>query len=351
MAIRELTTNLNNVTGLADQPIQEASELKAIFDMAGNQIKTYINTILIPDIMSNLLSITGGTITQNLTVNGNLINNASTTLKQLIVNQFATFGGGVAINATGTSNSLELYGSTPFLDFHFNNSSSDYTSRIIEREQGKLSIDAPNGTNITKAIEVWSSNTPVIDFHYGNHTGDYSTRIIEDTFKHLKIIADNGINLAINPNLLSFGSGNYTSSDYWFVRNAHNGHYIVNTWQNSGKLELSINNQSQGYFILTSSSDRRLKTDIKEIDENVIKAIGEVKLKQFKITRNNPQNKISFGIIAQELIETFEKYGLNYKDYNLIDTIIYEDEIEYFIVNYDQFQILRMAYLEKKLGG
>lgn len=39
--------------------------------------------------------------------------------------------------------SIELYGFTPYIDFHFNNSSTDYTSRIVEVVSGCLAI---NGT-------------------------------------------------------------------------------------------------------------------------------------------------------------------------------------------------------------
>lgn len=39
--------------------------------------------------------------------------------------------------------SIELYGFTPYIDFHFNNSSADYTSRIVEVVSGCLAI---NGT-------------------------------------------------------------------------------------------------------------------------------------------------------------------------------------------------------------
>ena len=347
MAIRELTTNLNNVTGLADQPTQEAGELKAIFDMAGNQIKTYINTILIPDIMDNLLSISGGTITQNLTVNGNLVNNAEATLERLIVNQLATFGGGVAINSTGTNDGLELYGSTPFIDFHFNNSSGDCTSRIIETEQGKLAINAPNGMNLMEGMDIWA-NSPHIDFHYNNDTGDFTSRIIESAKGKLMFHTPQGVDFRCTEGLFKINGTSITHSLVHSAAETQN--YILLSWL-SNKLALSVDNQMQGYFTLSSTSDRRLKTNIKEIDENVKKAIGEVKLRQFQVIKNNPQNKISFGVIAQELIEAFEKYNLNVNDYNLIDTIIYEDGVEYFIVNYEQFQILRMAYLEKKLGG
>ena len=42
----------------------------------------------------------------------------------------------IKVNQSG----LELYGQTPFIDFHHNSSSSDYTSRIIEEDNGVLAI-------------------------------------------------------------------------------------------------------------------------------------------------------------------------------------------------------------------
>lgn len=45
---------------------------------------------------------------------------------------------------------LELYGGTPFIDFHFNNSSADYTARIIEWTSGTLTVH----NNLTVASEL-----------------------------------------------------------------------------------------------------------------------------------------------------------------------------------------------------
>nr|DAY42931.1 MAG TPA: hypothetical protein [Caudoviricetes sp.] len=50
MAINKLNSNLNIISNLPDKPTQEVSTLKAKFDEAGNTIKDYINTILIPSI-------------------------------------------------------------------------------------------------------------------------------------------------------------------------------------------------------------------------------------------------------------------------------------------------------------
>lgn len=272
--------------------------------------------------LSILLHKSGGTMTGPLTLNQGLI-----------------------VNSNGTDNGIELFGNTPYLDFHFNNNANDCTSRIIETEQGKLAINAPNGTNLMEGMDIWA-NTPHIDFHYNNDTGDFTSRIIESAKGKLMFHTPQGVDFRCTEGLFKI---NGTSITYSLVHSAaETQNYILLSWL-SNKLALSVDNQMQGYFTLSSTSDRRLKTNIKEIDENVKKAIGEVKLKQFRVIRNNPQNKISFGVIAQELISAFEKYGLNYEDYDLIDTIEYEKGIKYFIVNYEQFNILRLAYLESKV--
>ncbi len=65
------------------------------------------------------LPLTGGTLTGNVTANGTLT----------------------------TKNGLEISHSTPYVDFHFGNSTVDYTSRIIETASGVLSINGVNCSN------------------------------------------------------------------------------------------------------------------------------------------------------------------------------------------------------------
>ena len=47
-----------------------------------------------------------------------------------------------------TNGEVEIYGATPHIDFHYNNSSDDYTSRIIETANGQLNLSAANGVKI-----------------------------------------------------------------------------------------------------------------------------------------------------------------------------------------------------------
>lgn len=61
--------------------------------------------------------------------------------KGLNVSGTAIFNNGIAAYNAG----LELYFSTPFIDFHFDNSNNDYTSRIIEGNKGVLNINGRIG--------------------------------------------------------------------------------------------------------------------------------------------------------------------------------------------------------------
>ena len=88
-------------------------------------------------------------------------------------------------------------------------------------------------------------------------------------------------------------------------------------------------------------SDKRLKKDIKDIDEDLIKAISELKYKEFK--KDNRNGLISVGIIAQDLMKVFKKYGKDPKDYEIFEEFQYnlDEETLYYKIDYEQFLILK----------
>lgn len=96
-------------------------------------------------------------------------------------------------------------------------------------------------------------------------------------------------------------------------------------------------------------SDKRLKTDIKEVSKELVDIIGKLKLYQFKTEIQ--KDKIKVGILAQELIEEINKNSMNEEDYALIGKIVYnfENKKEYYKVNYEQFLLLRQIYFENKV--
>lgn len=64
---------------------------------------------------------------------------------------------------------VELIAATPYIDFHFGNTTTDYTSRIIELEKGKLNI---NGAVFTNGGTIWGKGLSIDGT--GTFNGDLS---------------------------------------------------------------------------------------------------------------------------------------------------------------------------------
>lgn len=77
-----------------------------------------------------------------------------------------------------------------------------------------------------------------------------------------------------------------------------------------------------------STSDRSEKSDEGDIPEAVLDAYAEVKKKRYRL-KFTP-DKWDFGVIAQDMVEAFERHGLNIDDYSLISqSVIYDKPPEY----------------------
>lgn len=99
--------------------------------VAGNS--KFLNKIYAEDLE---VSGTFGT-TGNVSVGGNLsVTGASTCTGGVTVSGESTFNNKVNFKGNG----VELYHTSPYMDFHFNNSTADYTSRIIEESSGTITI-------------------------------------------------------------------------------------------------------------------------------------------------------------------------------------------------------------------
>lgn len=108
-----------------------------------------------------------------------------------------------------------------------------------------------------------------------------------------------------------------------------------------------------GFYIndhfVAAISDKRLKKDFANIDDVFLKAIDELKIQQFKADNRN--GLISFGIVAQELIEVFKKYNINPEDYEILQKVQYrlnEDKL-YYRIEYNQFLVLKQLATDKKI--
>jgi hypothetical protein len=101
-----------------------------------------------------------------------------------------------------------------------------------------------------------------------------------------------------------------------------------------------------------SSSDKRLKKNIEEINQDYIDAVGSVDLFQYNLNRQGYSDKpLYFGAMAQDIIENLKNKGHANENLNMIfqNKTTSNDDTLYYGMNYEQFLILRLAGDEQKI--
>lgn len=101
-----------------------------------------------------------------------------------------------------------------------------------------------------------------------------------------------------------------------------------------------------------SSSDKRLKKNIKAINQDYIDAVGSVNLFQYNLNRQGYSDKpLYFGAMAQDIIENLKDKGHADENLNMIfkNKVTSDDDTLYYGMNYEQFIILRLAGDEQKI--
>lgn len=101
-----------------------------------------------------------------------------------------------------------------------------------------------------------------------------------------------------------------------------------------------------------SSSDKRLKKNIKAINQDYIDAVGSVDLFQYNLNRQGYSDKpLYFGAMAQDIIESLKDKGHANEKLNMIfqNKTTSDDDTLYYGMNYEQFLILRLAGDEQKI--
>ena len=131
------------------------------------------------------------------------------------------------------------------------------------------------------------------------------------------------------------GSGHYLDFNYASNQiNPSNGTSITNAVLKLGNPTAQFNTiyLSNG---INASSDRKLKTDIEELNESekrvAIKAKTLLRKYRWKkdVEQDSENAKIHFGIIAQDLEQAFEEEGLDSSKYNIISKEPTEDGFLY----------------------
>lgn len=125
------------------------------------------------------------------------------------------------------------------------------------------------------------------------------------------------------------------------------GHTYHCTWWDNTTLWFKVDDTW-----VWSSSDKRLKKNIKAINQDYIDAVGSVDLFQYNLNRQGYSDKpLYFGAMAQDIIEKLKSKGHADENLNMIfeNKATSDDDTLYYGMNYEQFLILRLAGDEQKI--
>lgn len=183
--------------------------------------------------------------------------------------------------------SIELYGNTPFIDFHSAYSSADYTCRIIANtpEQllvcGKLRCDSNIISNNDLIANSWV---------YAGQNAHYTWQNQLDCY-------------------FSCGYYNNTNNVYYYA-----GYHVfyVNNDSGSGMMYINTNGVTSRVGF-TKTSDERIKKNFESFDDNIIDAYMNIEPVKYQLKQSSNDN-YHFGFKAQHIDKIFSDYGDTYNE-------------------------------------
>ena len=106
-----------------------------------------------------------------------------------------------------------------------------------------------------------------------------------------------------------------------------------------------------------STSDARMKKNIKAIENDYLEAVGEVELKEFNFNAQPyDPDVLHFGVVAQNIILHLKKHNLSADKLGMVYRVgkpgVEEDELAgTYCVDKEEFLIARVAYDEKRIAA
>lgn len=247
-------------------------------------------------------------------------------------------GVGSITTTTGSSivgpGAIELYGATPYIDFHFGSSSADYTSRIIATGDGLLGISG----NVQVYNNLYANGTIGI----GTASPSSKLHVAGDTRTNGWFITHGATGWRNS----DYGGGIYMTEANWVRVYGSKRFYVDNTTEADGPNSNAAirtdggisagktiwaggNVRADGAFY--DASDMRLKANIEDVDTT---NVDKIEFKQYI-----KKGKKEVGVIAQQV----QQY--------MPDAVVADGSEEaYLSVNYNAILSAKCALYEKKIA-
>lgn len=252
------------------------------------------------------------------------------------------------LGSSSLNGGLELYHATPFIDFHFNRNTGDYTSRIVESASGTLKV---NGMSVNAtASHISSASAVVVENRINNSLHDGSLyisgagnfglfsrtkskwMIYMDTSGRASVPGDLYVNnwLCVGGNAASGYVCSYqenaidTAKKTFKIMTAENGNgvTVAGNFRPTVDIDMTCGTASYKWKQLyagtttIATSDRNEKKDFRTFDsnENYEKFFMDLKPFIFKF-KDGESNRDHFGFVSQDIEESLYKYGFDDKSF------------------------------------
>ena len=236
--------------------------------------------------------------------------------------QYARFG----IYANGQLSRIQLGYTT--------NSGSEGTAIMMIGDSvggGNYNYDYQHGDN----ANIYAFNMKISALHIGGTPPDTPPYTAESATGVLEGFHDSS----------NLGTVKLVAQDVFLLYMFDNSRLKMSVTRNEGQLI------GTWYGTLSGTSDERLKRNIENLSDKVIRAVINIPAKQFIFNRPKVEENglISIGVIAQDVRSAFEDEGLNPDDYSIVTSYKEQDGKEYYALNYNEYLVARNAYLEQRV--
>lgn len=176
---------------------------------------------------------------------------------------------------------IEMYGNTPYIDFHYSNSTSDYTSRIIAQKNW----DCLTFTgSIELGVDLYAGG-----YIYNSSGGHYTWNGRTDAY---------------------ISCGDYNGHNVYYYANYHA--FYVNKDSGQGMMYINTNGVTSRVGF-TKTSDERIKKNFESFDDNIINAYMNIEPVKYQLKQSSNDN-YHFGFKAQHVDKVFSDYGDTYNE-------------------------------------
>jgi hypothetical protein len=216
--------------------------------------------------------------------------------------------GSVAMTAALTTPAIELTAATPFIDFHYNNSTADYAVRLINSEASAIEVSAAAGNvsfRINGGLRVGgAAYSGSLNLYRGNGDANavWGLNCADGNFNLVRGSAS-GVVVSMGDSVLDQVKGIRGKA-------GASGVYQPNTWQfywnTSAQLEAWVDTSKVGNITLSSTSDKGLKKNIRyrSDDEKALNEVLQWRPADFKMKARGiiPETDDMLGFIANDLV-------------------------------------------------